>query len=119
MTELVEQYGISRTTGYKWVDRYEVEGVGGLLDKSRRPLTNPQATDAALLETLLRCGNAIRAGARRNCSRLRGDRTSTPPGPSLDGVHAAEGPRVDRPAATASTARPSVGDRRRARHRGE
>ena len=23
MTELAEQYGISRKTGYKWVDRYE------------------------------------------------------------------------------------------------
>jgi putative transposase len=54
MSELVEHYGISRTTGYKWVDRYDVDGVAGLLDGSRRPHCSPQTTDAALVETLVK-----------------------------------------------------------------
>ena len=29
MTELAEQYGISRKTGYKWLDRYAGAGVAG------------------------------------------------------------------------------------------
>ena len=37
MTELAEHYGISRTTGYKWVERHDAEGVLGLADRSRRP----------------------------------------------------------------------------------
>uniref|UniRef100_UPI00055B199C helix-turn-helix domain-containing protein n=2 Tax=Bradyrhizobium sp. WSM1743 TaxID=318996 RepID=UPI00055B199C len=29
MTELCERYEISRKTGYKWLDRYRLEGPGG------------------------------------------------------------------------------------------
>src|SRR5438093_2943470 len=53
MTELAEQYGISRRTGYKWVERYEAEGVPGLADRSRRPHHSPQATDPALVKALV------------------------------------------------------------------
>ena len=37
MTELAAQYGISRKTGYKWLERYEADGRDGLRDQSRRP----------------------------------------------------------------------------------
>ncbi len=40
-TELCEHYGISRKTGYKWVDRYSREGVDGLKDRPRTPLHCP------------------------------------------------------------------------------
>ena len=53
MTELAAQYGISRKTGYLWVDRYTAEGAAGLQDRSRRPHTSPQTTDAALVEALV------------------------------------------------------------------
>lgn len=53
MTELAAQYGISRKTGYVWVDRYEAEGVAGLQDRSRRPHTSPQAADPALIAALV------------------------------------------------------------------
>lgn len=33
MTELCERYGISRKTGYKWVERFEEAGPGGLEDR--------------------------------------------------------------------------------------
>ena len=53
MTELVAQYGISRKTGYKWVDRYEVDGVTGLTDRSRRPHQSPLATDAEVVTAVI------------------------------------------------------------------
>lgn len=34
---LCESYGISRKTGYKWVERYQAEGIEGLKERSRRP----------------------------------------------------------------------------------
>ncbi|MGH7573723.1 MAG: IS481 family transposase [Longimicrobiales bacterium] len=37
MTELCERYGISRKTGYKWLERFEEEGRQGLRDRSRAP----------------------------------------------------------------------------------
>ncbi|HEX7072294.1 MAG TPA: IS481 family transposase [Rhodothermales bacterium] len=52
MTELCDQYGISRKTGYKWVDRYEAEGRAGLVDRSRRPHHSPRATSARVVELL-------------------------------------------------------------------
>src|SRR5882672_8316818 len=53
MTELAAQYGISRKTGYKWLERYTVEGPPGLDNRSRRPHHHPQATDREVLEALL------------------------------------------------------------------
>ena len=38
ITELCRQYDISRKCGYKWLRRYENEGVESLKDKSRAPL---------------------------------------------------------------------------------
>ena len=32
---LCARFGISRKTGYKWLDRYEADGAGGLTDQSR------------------------------------------------------------------------------------
>lgn len=53
MTELVAQYGISRKTGYKWLERYETEGALGVRDRSRRPHHSPQASDPDLVEALV------------------------------------------------------------------
>ena len=35
--ELCRKYGVSRQTGYKWVKRFEAQGVAGLEDLSREP----------------------------------------------------------------------------------
>lgn len=53
MTELVAHYGISRKTGYKWVERFEATGVTGLADQSRRPHESPTATDPELVKAVL------------------------------------------------------------------
>jgi len=53
MTELAEQYAITRKTGYKWLARYDAEGVVGLHERSRRPHHSPQAIDADLVDALV------------------------------------------------------------------
>jgi transposase InsO family protein len=51
IAELCREYGISRPTGYLWLNRYqEVGSVTGLAERSRRPKHCPQQT-AAELET--------------------------------------------------------------------
>ena len=54
MTELAAEYGISRKTGYKWLERYEADGALGVHDRSRRPHSSPHATDPELLALLVR-----------------------------------------------------------------
>jgi transposase InsO family protein len=53
MTELCTSYGISRKTGYKWIDRYLHEGPAGLEDQSRKPYRAPNATSLHIVEALL------------------------------------------------------------------
>lgn len=43
--DLCERYGVSRKTGYKWLERFGREGPAGLIDRSRRPHESPNATD--------------------------------------------------------------------------
>jgi len=55
VTELAEQYGISRKTVYKWIDRAEEAEtmITGLIERSRRPHHSPHATDPALITRLV------------------------------------------------------------------
>jgi putative transposase len=38
MAPLCREFGISRVTGYKWVDRIEAEGLKAVEDRSRAPI---------------------------------------------------------------------------------
>jgi len=48
VTELCEQFGISRKTGYKHLERYAALGLAGLHPRSHRPHHSPQRTDEAI-----------------------------------------------------------------------
>jgi transposase InsO family protein len=54
MTELCEIFGVSRKTGYKWLNRYEQAGLEGLRELSRVPHERPNAVaseiEAAIVE---------------------------------------------------------------------
>jgi putative transposase len=52
VTELCEHYGISRKTGYKWIERYEREGPAGLAERSRRPHVCPTQTPEEVVQAL-------------------------------------------------------------------
>ena len=42
--DVAAQLGISRTTVYKWINRYVAEGAAGLADRSSRPRSSPRQT---------------------------------------------------------------------------
>ena len=44
LSALCAQFGISRPTGYKWLARFQEEGVAGLTERSRRPRQSPAHT---------------------------------------------------------------------------
>ena len=116
MTELAAQYGISRKTGYKWLGRHDTEGVLGLQNRSRRPRHSPQATDAALVATLI----ALRKrhphwGAKKLLTvAARRAPTAAWPCPSTVATHLkaqgliASRRRRSRPAPLAASGRPAI-----------
>jgi transposase len=53
ITELCVLYGVSRKTGYKWIDRYLRHGPAGLEERSRRPRRVPNQTADEIVQAIL------------------------------------------------------------------
>jgi putative transposase len=53
MSEVCERFGVSRMTGYKWLARYDEDGVDGLRNRSRAPKRHGLARPAAVVEAVL------------------------------------------------------------------
>lgn len=51
--EICRQYEISRKTGYKWLKRYEKDGVSGLKNLSKAPKNQVGATDPSMIKKIL------------------------------------------------------------------
>jgi putative transposase len=84
--ELCRRYGISRETGYKWLDRYTRLGPDSLADRSHRPQQCPHATAPALIREILQLRKHWRWGARNSVSysaRLIPPRRCRPRRPSI------------------------------------
>ena len=50
---ICRRFDVSRRVGYKWLARFEAEGVAGLLDRSRAPLHHPQSIAPSIAERCL------------------------------------------------------------------
>jgi putative transposase len=71
MVDLCARYEISRKTGYKWLLRYEQEGVSGLMDRSRAPHVHGRATAPEIVAALLALkAERPRWGPRKLVARL-------------------------------------------------
>ena len=53
MAELCRRYGVSRQTGYKWLERFEQSGLGGMADRSHAPRHRPHAMSESVREALV------------------------------------------------------------------
>lgn len=67
ITELCELYGISRKTGYKWIDRYICHGPAGLEEGSRRPRHSPNETAPEIVQAILEARHRHPSWGPRNC----------------------------------------------------
>lgn len=66
LTALCRRYGISRTTGYKWLGRYlETGSLTDLEDQSRRPLRSPGRTDPSDEQRAVDLRQELGWGARK------------------------------------------------------
>jgi transposase InsO family protein len=69
---LCRRFGVSPTTGYKWLERWRLEGTAGLQERSRRPQTSPSRSATATEKAVL----SVRAehpawGGRKIARRLK------------------------------------------------
>lgn len=72
MAELCERYGISRKTGYKWLSRYEAEGLEGLSEHSRAPRSIPHRTSKETEDALVELRKKRPSwGSRKLLKRLK------------------------------------------------
>ncbi len=53
ITELSERHGIARKTIYKWLERYQSQGEGGLAERSHAAFHHPNATKEEIVQTIL------------------------------------------------------------------
>lgn len=51
--ELCRRFGISRKTGYKWLERFRADGPQALQDRSRRPVRSPKQVTAAVADAVI------------------------------------------------------------------
>lgn len=69
---LCQAFGISRRTGYKWLQRFQQDGRAGLLDRSRRPRRSPQRTSLRWRQFVRRLRRRFpHWGAKKIRARLR------------------------------------------------
>jgi transposase InsO family protein len=81
--QLCRRFGISPTTGYKWLERWQLKGMAGLREQPRRPQTSPTRSAAALEDAVL----SVRAehpawGGRKIARRLKDLGREAVPAPS-------------------------------------
>jgi len=70
-SQLCTRLGISRKTGYKWLNRYRREGAVGLADRSRRPKMSPKRTTQGMEAEVIRIrSNHPAWGGRKIAARL-------------------------------------------------
>lgn len=70
MSELCEHYGVSRTTGYKWLGRHQTAGPAALQDRSRAPRSCPHKTSEEVVRLILQDADKYGWGARKVLKRL-------------------------------------------------
>jgi len=70
ITELAEIYGVSRKTIYKWLERFDQSGAGGLADRSRRPHTSPTQVSEEVADAIVAARQRWKWGAVKLLTKL-------------------------------------------------
>lgn len=65
ISDLCLKFGVSRKTAYKWIKRYKEDGLEGLAELSRRPLTSPSRISEEMVLRILEMKKKERCGAKK------------------------------------------------------
>jgi len=70
-SELCRRFGVSRKTGYKWLDRYKSGGSEGLADRSRKPQHSPKLVSRSIADAVIALRVETGWGGRKLRRRLQ------------------------------------------------
>jgi transposase InsO family protein len=79
LTELCERYGISRPTGYKWIERLAAGSIAAVRDRSRAPATCPHRTPPAVEQAVVALRTRYGWGAKKLLQMLARRHPALPP----------------------------------------
>lgn len=65
ISAICRDFNISRKTAYKWIKRYKKEGLPGIEENSRRPLTSPMRTSEEMTSLILKARDTWHWGGRK------------------------------------------------------
>ena len=65
VSAICRNFGISRKTAYKWIKLYKKEGLPGIEESSRRPLTSPTRTSEEMTSLILETRRMWHWGGRK------------------------------------------------------
>ena len=85
--ELCNQYGISRTSGYKWKERFIQEGFRGLSERSRKPRVSPNQTTEDVVCEIIKLKLAYESWGPKKIQQLYANNHPYEKIPSLSTVH--------------------------------
>lgn len=88
VAELCRRFGISRQSGYKWLERFQQGGVAALMDQSRRPRHSPMRTSEEVEQKIVQVRHEHPAWGSRKIRRVlinEGPDPQTLPAPSTIG----------------------------------
>src|SRR4051812_946377 len=69
MAALCREFGISRKTDYKWLERYRREVMAGLAEHSHVPLRHGRALDVTVVQAVLGLRERWPRGVPASCAR--------------------------------------------------
>lgn len=84
-SELCRRYGISRKTGYKWLNRYKSGGIQAMVEHQRRPKTSPTQVDPQIAARVLELRRRHPRWGPKKLVRLLADEGIDPPAASTIG----------------------------------
>lgn len=70
MAALCRKFGISRKTGYKWLERFVIEGEAGLREHSRAPHRHPNMTAPEIEKAIVAIRQGTKWGPKKIAVRL-------------------------------------------------
>ena len=73
ISRLCKNFGISRKTGYKWLERFQSSGQTGLENQSRHPINSPGQISTGIEEAIIQVREKHQAWGGRKIRRFLQD----------------------------------------------